>query len=83
MILETAYGIKLQDKEKEELMALDTNELQERLKEIFKDKKAEILNNGNKHKTIPETELETYLNNGWELVQIYPKGDKAVIKLPS
>ncbi len=83
MILETAYGIKLQDKEKEELMALDTNEFQERLKEIFKDKKAEILNNGNKHKTIPERELETYLNNGWELVQIYPKGDKAVIKLPS
>ena len=83
MILETAYGIKLQDKEKEELMALDTNELQERLKEIFRDKKAEILNNGNKHKTIPERELETYLNNGWELVQIYPKGDKAVIKLPS
>jgi hypothetical protein len=36
-----------------------------------------------KDKTIPETELETYLNNGWELVQIYPKGDKAVIKLPS
>lgn len=41
MILETEYGMKLQDKEKEELMALDTNEFQERLKEIFKDKKAE------------------------------------------
>ncbi len=83
MILETAYGMKLSDKEKEELMALDTNELQERLKDLFKDKKAEILNNGNKHKTIPERELETYLNKGWELVQIYPRGDKAVIKLPS
>ena len=82
MILETAYGMKLSDKEKEELMALDTNELQERLKDLFKDKKAEILNNGNKHKTIPERELETYLNKGWELVQIYPRGDKAVIKLP-
>ena len=83
MILETAYGMKLSDKEREELMALDTNELQERLKDLFKDKKAEILNNGNKHKTIPERELETYLNKGWELVQIYPRGDKAVIKLPS
>ncbi len=83
MILETAYGMKLSDKEKEELMGLDTNELQERLKEIFRDKKAEILNNGNRHKTIPERELETYLNKGWELVQIYPRGDKAVIKLPS
>lgn len=82
MILETAYGIKLSDKEKEELMALDTNELQERLKQIFSDKRADILNNGNSHKTIPERELETYLNKGWELVQIYPKGDKAVVRLP-
>lgn len=82
MILETAYGMKLSDKEKEELMGLDTNELQERLKDIFRDKKAEILNNGNKHKTILEKDLETYLNKGWELVQIYPRGDKAVVKLP-
>lgn len=83
MILETAYGMKLSDKEREELMALDINELQDKLREMFKDKRAEILNNGNKHKTIPERELERYLNQGWELVQIYPKGDKAVIKLPS
>jgi site-specific recombinase XerC len=83
MILETAYDIKLSDKEKEDLMTLDINDLQERLKEIFKDKKAEILNNGNRHKTILERDLETYLNKGWELVQIYPRGDKAVIKLPS
>ena len=82
MILETAYGMQLSDKEKEELMGLDINELQDRLKEIFRDKKAEILNDGNKHKTIPERDLESYLNKGWELVQIYPRGDKAVIKLP-
>ena len=83
MILETAYGMKLSDREKEELMGLDINDLQERLKELFRDRKAEILNNGNRHKTIPEKDLESYLNKGWELVQIYPKGDKAVIKLPS
>ena len=83
MVLETAYGMKLSDKERDELMALDISELQDKLREIFKDKRAEILNNGNKHKTIPERELETYLNKGWELVQIYPRGDKAVIKLPS
>ena len=82
MILETAYDIKLSDKEKEDLMTLDINDLQERLKEIFKDKKAEILNNGNRHKTILERDLETYLNKGWELVQIYPRGDKAVVRLP-
>lgn len=83
MILETAYGMQLSDKEKGGLMTLDTSELQDKLRDIFKDKRAEILNNGNKHKTIPERDLETYLNKGWELVQIYPRGDKAVIKLPS
>ena len=83
MIMETAFNIKLTDEQKEELRAIDTVEFQKRLGEIFKDKRADLLNNGNKHKTIPERELETYLNKGWELVQIYPKGDKAVIKLPS
>jgi len=43
---------------------------------------AEILNNRNRQNTIPEGELENYLNRGWELLQIYPMGDKAVIKLP-
>ncbi|MCL4420986.1 MAG: site-specific integrase [Candidatus Thermoplasmatota archaeon] len=81
MILETAYGIKLSDEEKEDIMAIDTNELQDKLREIFSNKKAEVLNNGNRYKTIQESELETYLNKGWGLVQIYPKGDKAVIKL--
>jgi len=38
-------------------------------------------NNGNRHKTVPESVLETYLNSGWELVQIYPRGDKAVISV--
>jgi hypothetical protein len=63
-------------------MALDTADYQKRLSDIFKDKRADILNNGNSHKTIPENELESYLNKGWELVQIYPRGDKAVIRLP-
>ena len=78
-----AFGITLTDEQKEELRNLETSEYQKRLGEIFKDKRADLLNNGNKHKTISERELETYLNKGWELVQIYPKGDKAVIKLPS
>lgn len=76
-----AFGITITEEQKEELRGLDTAEYQKRLGEIFKEKRTELLNNGNKHKTILERELEHYLNEGWELVQIYPKGDKAVVKL--
>ena len=83
MTLEMAFNIQLTEEQKEELRSVDINDFQKRLGDIFKEKRAEILNNGNKHKTIRERDLETYLNEGWELVQIYPRGDKAVIKLPS
>ena len=78
-----AFGITLTPEQVKELQGLDNEEFQKRAGEIFRDKRADILNNGNKHKTIPEGELESYLNKGWELVQIYPRGDKAVIRLPS
>ena len=81
-IMETAFKMKLTDEQKEELISLNIADLQKRLGEIFQDQKAQEMNNGNKHKTIPERELETYLNKGWELIQIYPQGDKAVVKLP-
>ena len=80
--LMAAFNIKLAEDQINEIMALDTADYQKRLSDIFKDKRADILNNGNSHRTIPENELESYLNKGWELVQIYPKGDKAVIRLP-
>ena len=79
--IEIFSGVHLSDKEKTELLALDGEKFSERLREIAQKSKLDTLNNGNKHKTIPEDELETYLNEGWELVQIYPKGDKAVIRL--
>ena len=80
--LMAAFNITLTEDQINEIMALDTADYQKRLSDIFKDKRADILNNGNSHKTIPENELESYLNKGWELVQIYPRGDKAVIRLP-
>ena len=83
MTYKAITGIDLTDKEKERLLSLEESDFWKEISEMFRSKRAEILNNGNKHKTIPERELETYLNKGWELVQIYPRGDKAVIKLPS
>lgn len=82
MTLEMAFNIQLTEGGKEELRSIDINDFKKRLGNIFKYKRAEILNNRNRHNTIPEGELENYLNRGWELLQIYPMGDKAVIKLP-
>lgn len=82
MMMETAFQMKLTDEQKTELMKLEMSEFQKRLGEIFQQRKMDELNNGNRHKTIPESQLEKFLNEGWELVQIYPKGDKAVVKLP-
>ena len=72
---------KLSDQEREELFQLTIEEFQERLRDMAE--KSKTSKSGPKHKTISEGELESYLNKGWELVQIYPRGDKAVIKLPS
>ncbi len=80
--IEIYADLKLSDDDKEKLLSLGTDEFNEELRKIAKKSKVQELNNGNKHKTIPERELETYLNKGWELIQIYPAGDKAVIKLP-
>jgi len=50
--------------------------------EIFKGKKADILNNGNSQKVISFKEVETYIEQGWEYVRDFP-GNKAIVKLPS
>lgn len=73
---------KLNEKERKDLFNLSVEEIQDRLREMAEKNKTDSMNNGNRHKIIRESELETYLNKGWELKQIYPKGDKAVIQLP-
>lgn len=82
MMLEMTLKTKLSEEQKEELMAIETAEFQDKLNEYFNQKRADIENNGNHFKTIPERELDNHLNSGWELVQIYPSGDKAIVKLP-
>jgi len=82
MAIEVMAGISFSDEEKEKLFSASPEEFQERLRDLAKDRQAMALNNGNRHKTIPEGDLEEYLNSGWELVQIYPRGDKAVVRLP-
>ncbi len=77
-----ALGVTLDEHQKEELRNLDSAEYQKRLGEIFKGKKADILNNGNSQKVIPFKDVETYIEQGWEYVRDFP-GSKAIVKLPS
>ncbi|BAB59819.1 TVG0678044 [Thermoplasma volcanium GSS1] len=77
-----AFGITLTDDQKEELRNLDTAEYQKRLGEIFKDRKADLLNNGNSQKVIPFKDVEKYIEQGWEYVRDFP-GNKAIVRLPS
>ena len=76
-----ALGVTLDEDQKEELRNLDSAEYQKRLGEIFKTKKADILNNGNSQKVIPFKDVETYIEQGWEYVRDFP-GSKAIVKLP-
>lgn len=75
-------NIEISNEEKEKLYTLSTDEFNAELKKLSRQSKAMELNNGNRNKIIPENELEIYLNKGWTLIQIYPQGDKAIIKLP-
>ena len=74
---------KFNEKEREELFGLGIEEFQDKLRDIAEKNKSDSMNNGNKNKIIPVNRLTEYLDNKWELVQIFPRGDKAVIKLPS
>ena len=56
------------------------NCLQGELKRVSSEKKAEILNNGNKQKIISINDLETYITHGWEYVTTLPNG-KVIVKV--
>jgi len=74
--------VKLSDQEKEELFLLSTDEFNQKLRELAKKSRMQNENNGNRNKIIAVKELENYLDRKWELVSIFPMGDRAVVKLP-
>ncbi len=77
-----AFGLTPTEEQKEELRNLDTTEYQKKLGEIFKDRKADILNTDNSQKVVPFKEVEKYNKQGWEYVRDFA-GDKSIVKLPS
>lgn len=54
---------KLSEEEREEMFSLSIEEFQEKLREMAEKNKFDSMNNGNRFKTIPESEIESYLNN--------------------
>ena len=81
MMFETTFNISLKKDKKEELYKLSIDEFQEDLKRIANEKKPETTNKGNKQKIIFLTDIEQYINEGWEYVTSLPKG-KAIIRIP-
>ncbi len=72
--IEIFADIKVSQEEKERLYSLSIDEFNEELKKLSRQSKAQEINQGNPNKIIPENELESYLNRGWTLIQIYPRG---------
>lgn len=64
-------------------MTLPLPEFKELIKEIFRGMNEAKAENRIQHKVVSENELMTYLDDGWEIVQLYPTGDKAIIKSPN
>ena len=81
MMFETQFGSKLDDNEKERLYGLSIEEFQEELRKMSSARKADIINNGHKQKPIPLSEVENYIEKGWEFVATLP-GERVIVKLP-
>jgi hypothetical protein len=62
---------------KNNLLDLDDEQLQKTIQDKIKGMQSKT-----QHKTIPIRELDSFLNAGWKLLQIFPTGDKAVMELP-
>ncbi len=81
MMFETTFNTSLKKEKKEELYKLSLEEFQEDLKRIAKEKKPELTNKGNRQQIIFLTDIEKYINEGWEYVTTLPDG-KAIIRIP-
>jgi integrase len=81
MMFESQFGVRLDDNEKERLYGLGIEEFQDELRKMTNSKKADIINNGHRQKPIPLSEVENYIEKGWEFVATLP-GERAIVKLP-
>ena len=81
MMFETTFNTSLKKEKKEELYKLSLEEFQEDLKRIAKEKKPELTNKRNRQQIIFLTDIEKYINEGWEYVTTLPDG-KAIIRIP-
>ena len=92
-----SYHIDMENNEKERLLALDFETMKEELQKILGQNpdsdeaaQAAIKNweslshstNGSRQKVIPVDAVETYVVQDFELVSFFPRGDKAIVKLP-
>lgn len=75
-------GAEFSDEEKERLLTLDESDFWKEFNESYKNKKADILNNGNSQKVVSVKEVKDYINKGWEYVNTLPGNKEVIVKLP-
>ncbi len=69
-----------EDEIKDEYLEMEPEEFQELVRKRLA---KEVFNNGVRQKLVEENEVESYLNRGWEFVNILPNTNKAVLKIPA
>lgn len=92
-----SYHLEIGGDEKERLLGLDFETMKEELSKIIgpghesedaaqaaiSDRESLTKStNGSRQKVVPLDAVETYVTEGFELVSFYPKGDKAIVRLP-
>lgn len=92
-----SYYLEIEGDEKERLLDLDFETTKEELSKIIDpgsesdeathaaisdNESLANSTNGSRQKVIHVDAVETYVTEGFELVSFYPKGDKAIVRLP-
>lgn len=77
-VMLTIAGFTKDEIERENLLELSAEELGKKVRERLL---GAMINNGNRQKVVTVTEVESFINKGWEFVTILP-GDRSIVKFP-
>ena len=74
--------LELTEAQVNEILALDQDEFQQCMNGVSEKEPENKKARGPKRFEVNANKLTSYLDQGYELVSFYPKGDKAIVRLP-